>query len=59
MRNYRKFKRPEISMGMVLEQGMLDKRHKCTGIDMSLPMVGSTPKDLQCSFQPDKSHLKL
>ena len=37
-------------MGMVLEQGILDKRHKYTGIDMSLPIVGSTPKDPQCSF---------
>ena len=28
VRNYTKVKRPEISTGMVLEQGILDKRHK-------------------------------
>ena len=44
VRNYTKVTRPEISMGMMLEQGISDKRHKYTGIDTSLPMVGSTPK---------------
>ena len=54
MRNYTKVKRPEISMGMVLEQGILDKRHKYTGIGMSLPMVGATPKIPSAAFNQTK-----
>ena len=42
-------------MGMVLEQGILDKRHKYTGIDMSLPMVGATPKIPSAAFNQTKA----
>ena len=40
---------------MVLEQGILYKRHKYTGIDMSLPMVGSTPKIPSAAFNQTKA----
>ena len=55
VRNYTKVKRPEVSMGMVLEQKILERKHKYTPIDMSIPMVGSAPKIPSAAFNQSKA----
>ena len=55
LRNYTKVKRPEVSMRMVLEQKISEQRHRCTAIDMNLPMVGSTPKIPNAAFNQTRS----
>ena len=54
-RNYSKVKRPEISMSMVLEQRIIDNRHRYQPIDMSLPTVGSSPKIPSSAFNQSRS----
>ena len=44
-----------MSMGMVLEQGILDAMHKYTGIDTRVPMVGATPKIPSVAFNQTKA----
>ena len=55
VRNYTKVERPEVFMSLVVDQNILEQRHRYTAIDMNVPMVGSTPKIQHSAFNHSPS----